>query len=94
MVALEAAVHGVPSLLSSVVPAAELLPGACATFQADDVNQLARSLERLLDEPGYIDALRSRLAAAIPSFYSRDLSWGSKLVALMLDGRRENRQLP
>ncbi|HLQ18973.1 MAG TPA: glycosyltransferase family 4 protein, partial [Tabrizicola sp.] len=37
LVVVEASVHGVPSLLSSLVPAKTLLPGACVEFPAQDV---------------------------------------------------------
>ena len=79
LVVIEAAAHGVPTLLSSVVPAKDLLPGACAEFPVDDATALSATLQRLVDTPAEYDALCAELAVTRARFRDRSKSWGSML---------------
>lgn len=79
LVVPEAAVHGVPTLLSSVVPAKRLLPRACAEFPVDDTAALAAALKRIVNTPAEYEVLCEELAAKRGQFRDRSKSWGSML---------------
>lgn len=79
LVVVEAAAHGVPSLLSSVVPAKELMPEACVEFPADDVVALRDRLEELLLDASKFDGLCKGASASRDILYDRSRSWGSML---------------
>lgn len=83
VVGFEAAAHGVPSILSSVVPAKELLRRASVVFPADDGNALKECLTRLLDEETAYAELVSGALDAKKLIYDRSRSWGSKLYSAM-----------
>lgn len=88
LVVVEAAVHGVPTLLSSVVPAKDLFPGAVAEVPADDVAALRAALDRLASSPEDYRALCRAVLERSDAFFDRSLSWGSQLYkALLLAGR-------
>lgn len=46
MLRIEAAAHGVPMLLSSVVPVVDLLGAGCVVFKADDAASLRDNFSR------------------------------------------------
>ena len=79
LVVVEAAVHGVPSILSSVVPAKDLMGGACLEYAADDVAALAAALRRVVGEAGVYSALRQEVATKGGMFRDSGQSWGSQL---------------
>ncbi|MEO0745701.1 MAG: glycosyltransferase family 4 protein [Pseudomonadota bacterium] len=54
---IEAALCGVPSLLSNTVPVADMLGGAVAVVPADDPTALARKIQQLRSEPGTYNAM-------------------------------------
>lgn len=84
LVCVEAAVHGAPSVMSSVVPARDLLPDSGEVFQADDAESLTAALDRLLSDPS-LHAERSRLAQdESAALFDRSRSWGSQLYKTML----------
>lgn len=84
VVCLEAAAHGVPTILSSVVPASDLLQDSCVRVPADDVGALTDRLRDLLCDPA--DRDRRAMAALnwSEALYDRSLSWGSRLIEAML----------
>ncbi len=84
VVGFEAAAHGVPSVLSTVVPARERLGPGCAVFPADDGAALAATLDRLIGDPEAYAALRAGVATARASVYDRNLSWGSTVYRALL----------
>lgn len=79
LVVVEAAVHGVPTLLSSVVPAKRLLSGACAEFPVDNIVALTEALRRIINTPAEYSALCSGLVKKRHQFRDRSKSWGSML---------------
>lgn len=85
LVGLEGAAHGIPTLLSSVVPAVDLLGAACKSFQVDDAVDLKRALTELItDDRAYGDLLKN-LEQVRPRLYDPSLSWGSQLARVMLE---------
>lgn len=84
LVVVEAAVHGVPSLLSSVVPAKDLMAGACAEFPADDTVALQAGLEALLGDPARYRRLAEAARARREIFADRSQSWGSGLYRALI----------
>jgi len=84
LVVVEAAVHGVPTLLSSNVPAKALLPGACAEFPADDTEALTTTLRRIVQTPADYAALCASLAGRREMFRDRTRSWGSMLYRALI----------
>jgi len=83
LVVVEAAVHGVPTLLSSVVPAKGLLPGACAEFPVDNIVALTGTLRRIINTPTEYGALCAGLAKRRRQFRDRSKSWGSMLYCAL-----------
>jgi glycogen(starch) synthase len=84
LVPFEAAAHGVPSLLSSVVPAIDLMDKGCAVFAADSKEALQEALERLIsDDKAYKD-LSIEVEKVIPKLYRRDLNWGAILSEVLI----------
>ena len=81
LVVVEAAVHAVPAVLSSVVPAKELVENACIEFPADNIEALASALMMLADDAGKLHELQERLAVDREKFFDRSLSWGSQLYS-------------
>jgi glycosyltransferase involved in cell wall biosynthesis len=84
LVVVEAAVHGVPALLSSVVPAQALLPDACVAFVVDDTAAFTAALRRMIDTPAEYRALRAAVAATRGQFCDRGNSWGSMLYRALI----------
>lgn len=83
-VGLEAAAHGVPTLMSSVVPAHEVLGAGCAVFKADDTEALKQSLDRLISDKAAYAALVERLEPVRDALYDRSRSWGTQLGRVLL----------
>lgn len=84
LVVIEAAAAGVPSVVSSVVPAQELVPDACTPFPADDSAALARALSTLIETPATFRARVAGTAPARAQVLDRRSSWGSQLARAML----------
>lgn len=83
LVVLEAAAQGVPSVASSVVPAAETAGAACITFPVNDVGALRATLARLMEDDGAYEALAREAAAIRPRMLDRSLGWGSCLARVL-----------
>lgn len=81
LVGFEAAAHGIPALVSSVVPAAEAL--GCAVFQADSQASLVLALERLTNSKAQYQEMKERVAGVRDALYDRSMSWGSQLCKAM-----------
>jgi glycogen synthase len=79
LVVVEAAIHGVPTLLSSIIPAKDLVPKAHIEFRADDSNDLRDKLEDILSDTFRYQDMRRRLIALRGAFSDSSLSWGSQL---------------
>ena len=83
VVGFEAAAHGVPSLLSSCVPAVDYLGESCAVFEADNLQSLESTLERLIADPEHYRKKVEQLSHVLPKIYDRDNSWSSQLLKAM-----------
>lgn len=84
VVGFEAAAHGIPTVLSSVVPARDLLGESCTVYEADDANALHQALSGLIESPEtYRDKCRAT-AAVRDKIYDRSLSWGSGLFRALM----------
>lgn len=90
VVGFEAAAHGVPTLLSSCVPALDYLGDGCIVFEADNIVSLENALERLVADPVWYQSKVSHLSSIRPAIYDRDKSWGSKLLQTFLRIERDS----
>ena len=54
---LESLIAGIPALLSSVVPAAEVVKNAAIVFEPSSPTEIASSIRQLLEAPSYYDSL-------------------------------------
>jgi glycogen(starch) synthase len=84
LVVVEAAVHGVPSLVSSIVPAKNLFVGACAVFPVDDMDALRTMLDKLLSDGESHSAMCRELPSRTSLFFDRKKSWGSKFYEALM----------
>lgn len=94
LVAIEAAIQGVPAILSSVVPAKQLLQDACVEFPADDVHALQKCMQDLIADPGRVALLRDELTRRRHVHFDRSLSWGSRLCQALLAIERTKQSRP
>ena len=78
-VCFEAALHGVPTVMSEVVPARDLLGGGCVVVEADSVNALASALDAILGDEARYENLRSTALEKSAVVFDRSKSWGSQL---------------
>ncbi len=90
LVAVEAAAQGVPSVLSTVVPARDLVADGCVTFAADDVVDLTRTLGSLVADPARYRALAAGTGACRAQLFDRSRSWGSMLAQALTWRRNES----
>lgn len=84
VVGFEAAAHGIPTVVSSVVPAAELLGESCSVYEADNSAALEECLSSLIDHPQTYRARCAATAAVRDKIYDRHLSWGSGLFRALM----------
>lgn len=84
VVGFEGAAHGIPTVLSSVVPALELLGEGCTVFEADNPTALHDALTNLIDDPPTYRKRCAATAAVREKIYDRSLSWGSGLFRALL----------
>ncbi len=80
---VEAAIMGVPSLITSVVPVGELLGDAALTIPADNVSAMAMALTRLGQEPTRLAAMAAATAPCRDRLFDRSQSLASRLLVLM-----------
>ncbi|MEM7318726.1 MAG: glycosyltransferase family 4 protein [Pseudomonadota bacterium] len=83
LVVVEAALHGVPSIVSSAVPAQDLFPGACVPFQAGNKTELTNAIRSLANNPDTLSKLQSATRKNANRFSDRSLSWGSALYKVL-----------
>ncbi len=79
MTAAECVLAGRPVVVSSVVPAWEVLGGAALKAEAGSVASFAAALKRLAFEPGCYEACRRETAAVQGQFYDRSQGLGNVL---------------
>lgn len=85
LVGLEGAAHGIPTLLSSIVPAVDVLGPACRSFRVDDAADLKRALTELITDKEAYATLLKNLEQVRPRLYDPALSWGSQLARVLLE---------
>lgn len=83
LVGLEAAAHGIPSVVSTVVPALDVLGAGCRTFRADDAGDLERVLAELISDPAAYARVLDGIRDLRPRLYDPALSWGTQLGRLL-----------
>lgn len=79
LVVIEAAIHNVPSVTSSIVPARDLFPEGSLEFPARDVAALTDRLRAVVQDSGRYRAMTAALPAVTDRFFDRSLSWGSMM---------------
>ncbi|WP_425408861.1 glycosyltransferase family 4 protein [Hyphococcus sp.] len=85
LVVIEAAVYGVPSVMSTAVPASYLLPQSGEVYEADSVEGLTASIDLFLKDRDFqLDRARLALAES-RNFFKREQSWGSYLYQAMVE---------
>ena len=70
--------------MSTVVPARDLLNGACEVFEADSVPALTASLAKLTDDNALWETLSMKARARTEIMFDRNRSWGSQLWKALL----------
>ncbi len=78
-VCFEAAIHGVPSILTEVVPARDLLGDSCIVVPPNNPEKLAQALDQLVNDPSYQLSLARKAREAGQVTYDRSQSWGSNV---------------
>ena len=84
MVVVEAASHGVPCILSSVVPAKDHMGDSCEEFPADDTDALLEAIRKYVIDPNAFAGLRRKIAKKSEMYQDATRSWGSQLYRAMI----------
>lgn len=84
---IEAALCGVPSVLSTTVPCADLLGDAARVFRADDVEGLHKVLDGLLRSPATLCRMNAAARARRAMFFDPRQSLAAQLYAGLAQGR-------
>jgi len=79
MTAVEGILTGRPVVLSSVVPAAEVLGNATIVADTEDVESFARAFRGLLLNPGEYQAHQQATRAVQAQFYDQSVGLGNIL---------------
>lgn len=85
VVGFEAAAHGVPVALSSMVPAKDLLANGCIVFAPDSTEAISTAIRRLINNPEDYRSLKYETLKNREIVYDRTRSWGSQLSLLLED---------
>lgn len=89
---IEAALLGVPALLSDAVPCAALLPGATETFRTGDAADLEARIAALIAAPARLAAMNAAAERLRARFFDRRLGLGARLglaAGAVFEGRRQ-----
>jgi glycosyltransferase involved in cell wall biosynthesis len=81
---IEAALCGVPSVLSTTVPCADLLGDAARIFRADDVADLHDTLDALLSSPSALHQMNLVAKDLRAVFFDRRQSLSAQLLAAIV----------
>lgn len=84
VVGFEAAAHGIPAVLSSVVPAVDLLGESSTIYEADNGTALAQAISSLIEDPSAYRDRCEATSAVRDKIYDRSLSWGSGLFRALI----------
>lgn len=85
LVCIEAAVYGVPSVMSTAVPAAYLLTESGEVFEADSVPGLTAAIDKFLQDSEFQKKRSQNALKESQQFFERDKSWGSYLYKAMVE---------
>ncbi|MEM1159489.1 MAG: glycosyltransferase family 4 protein [Pseudomonadota bacterium] len=91
---IEAVLAGVPSLVSTVVPAGSLLGSAVETIPADNIDAWAGALDRLARDPARLAVMSRAAIEQRGAFFNRNLSLGARLFAALNAQRRHKHAQP
>jgi glycosyltransferase involved in cell wall biosynthesis len=83
LVGFEAAAHGIPTLMSSIVPARDLLGKSCMSFEADNLAAFVDCMNTLLRDERVYQSMLSNIHTVRDKLYDRSLSMGSCLAKAM-----------
>lgn len=83
LVCIEAAAHGLPCVVSSVVPAQDFLSGSCRTYQADSVDALTESVADIVDDTEVYASLASEARLVGERLKDTSHTWGRELEHLL-----------
>lgn len=83
MSAIEPVLIGRPVLTSRVVPAHEILKGACALAETDNVESYARKILELIDRPDRYAKLCESSRSVRDAFFDRSRSYHAALLAII-----------
>jgi len=83
-VCFEAALHGVPTVMSEVVPANELLAGGCVVVKPDSVTSLVTAFDAILSDKEHYENLRRVAREKSTVVFDRSRSWGSQLYSAIV----------
>lgn len=83
-VCFEAALHAAPTVMSTVVPARDLLNGGCAVFEADSTPAMTNELTRLIDNATAWKELSGNAIKCAEVVFDRERSWGTLLYRAFL----------
>lgn len=85
VVGFEAAAHGIPSVLSSIVPAKDVLAPCASVFAADDAAALEACLAQLIESDTLYSERVKGTERVRDMVYDRSKSWGSQLYLALSD---------
>ncbi|MEQ8935056.1 MAG: glycosyltransferase family 4 protein, partial [Amphiplicatus sp.] len=92
VVCYEAAVHGVPVIASTMVPAREQLAEGCLSFEADSVEELAAALDSVFGDSALYAKLSENVKKVGAIVFDRSRSWGSQLYPTMLEAAEKKKR--
>ena len=82
-VPVEAVLAGRPAIISSAVPAADILGGAVAEFPADNLDAMIAVIKKMATNPEVYEEMIGHCQAVSDQFYDRSKSWGSTFLPLL-----------
>ncbi|MEO1242191.1 MAG: glycosyltransferase family 4 protein [Pseudomonadota bacterium] len=92
-VCFEAALHAAPTVMSTVVPARDLLKGGCAVFEADSTSAMTNELARLIDDAAAWEELSGNAIKRAEVVFDREQSWGTLLYHAFLAASKKSQPI-
>jgi len=83
MAPLESLIAGIPALLSSVVPAAEVVKNAAIVFEPSSPTEIASSVRQLLEDPSYYDSLCKSSKKLRPLLFNNHHSFKNAILGAL-----------
>lgn len=82
---IEAAICGVPSLMTSAVPAADVLGDAARVVPVDDSDALFAAMKELADNPDLLSKMAAATKNCVEPFFDREKSLQAELRRALLE---------